>query len=390
MKNKRLYFKICFYRFIFKLKSLFVKKNKDEYILLINFNNLGDIICDTPSIRNISKAFPNKKIIMFVRNNSCVELLNSNPYIFKAIEMPHSSEPLKNYFKFAKKFLKHNFAFSMQFSRPFDEYKRSYLPFLLNIKHRYGLIQQGREKEYNKAFNHKIFLDNTTTRIEESLLLVKMLGIKIDNKKTDCFYDQTSVVKQNFGSYIIVQVCATLQCRMWHYTNFIELIKRILNKYPTVNILLTGVKKEKEYIEHIKNQCESDRVFVLCDINLSTLMDCIKNAKMIITNDTGPFHFAKALGVPSLTLFGISPPEYIIEKNDKNCYFLRGEKTCKANCKVKNSSNEINCLLFGKENKSCEQIYKRNPFANCINTIEVDDVFNLFEKIIIKENIKFH
>ena len=164
--------------------------NKEDAILLLNYNNLGDIICDTPSLRNIRKAYPKEKIIFLVRNQGCVELLSSCPYIDEAIEMPHSKDDLEVYYDFCKKLKKYHFIFSIQFVRPFNEVNRTHIPYMLGIEKRYGLIQSEYKSMYEKAFTDYYLLDNTTTRTEESLKILELLNIKVDNKKTECWYDE--------------------------------------------------------------------------------------------------------------------------------------------------------------------------------------------------------
>jgi len=363
---KKSFFKVCFFRTLFFVKRIFVRKNRKKFILLINYNNLGDLVCDTPSLINIRKAYPSHKIIFFVRNQSCVEFIKTCPYIDTVIEMPHSNESFRNYKKFANRFLKYKFDFSIQFVRPFNEYYRTYLPYMMCIKQRYGLIQMGYEKIYDKAFTKKVFLNNTTTRTEEYLLLLKSANIEIDNDKTECWLDEKKVKKLNYTNYIVIQTCATLNSRMWHKKRFIELINKITNNHKDLTILLTGVKKEESYINQIKQSCNNVKnVHVVCDINISTLLSLIKNAKMLITNDTGPFHFARAFNIAQIAIFGISPPEYLIKEQTEKCICFRGSNICNLDCDVKNNDC-INTYKHGR-NSHC-----------CINNVSVDEVYKSF------------
>lgn len=358
-------------RLYFKIKSFFLRKNDEEYILLINFNNLGDLVCDTPSLRNIRREYKSARIIMLVRNQSCIEFMKLCPYIDEVIEMPHSKDSLKEYARFAESLRKYNFIFSLQFVRPFMEIKRTYLPYILNIKSRYGLLQKPYKKYYKFAFTDFILLNNTTTRTEESLSLVRLLHIEIDNENTECWIDENSVSAEDFGQYIIIQTCATMKCRMWHQSNFVRLIDNILKTY-NIKILLTGTKNEFNYINKIRDLCiEKENIVALCDINISTLLYYLKHAKFLITNDTGPFHFARAFNVPTIVLFGISPPEYLIRNKLNSCIALRGAIECSENCYIGKMTNY-----------SCKKVYKIfGDTCHCINNIAVNDVFNEVNKL---------
>ncbi len=352
-----------------KLKSINSTK-KEDAILLINYNNLGDIICDTPSLRNLRKSYPKYKIIFLVRNQACIELMKKCPYVDKTIEMPHSRDSLDIYYEFCKKLKKYNFIFSMQFVRPFNEIKRTHIPYMLNIENRYGLIQPSYKDQYDRAFTKFFLLNNTTTRTEESLELLKLLNIKIDNEKTECWYDSKKIMHLNHKNYILVQTCATMECRMWHRSKFIELIKKILEYDSAIEILLTGTPNEDEYIEKIYNKISDKRIFKYTNLNIDTLLAYIKNARLVITNDTGPYHFARAFDTKRIVLFGISPKKYLINKKERNSIELIGTNKCPKDCSIK------------KINKNCDKIYKMyGDKYNCINTIEIETVFNSVIKL---------
>lgn len=342
-----------------------INTGKIKSILLINFNNLGDLICDTPSIRNLRRYYQKEKIILLVRNGSCMELMNNFEYIDEVLEMPHSRDDLSVYYDFCKKIKKYNFVLSIQFVRPFNEVNRTYIPYMLNIPMRLGLLQETYLEKYKNAFTNYLVLKNDTTRIEESLNLVKLLGIEIDSSKTECFINRKNIMHFNHRNYIIVQVCATMKCRMWHKYNFINLIKLILEKYEDIDILLTGVQAESKYIDYIVAKVNNYRVYKYTNINLDTLLNYIKHARLVITNDTGPFHFARAFDTKRIVLFGISPRSYLINTREKNSLELCGNNKCPANCFV------------SQIEKNCNKIYKVfGEQYNCINTINYIDVFN--------------
>jgi len=353
-----------------KINSINSIKNEDA-ILLINYNNLGDLICDTPSLRNIRKSYPKDKIILLVRNQTCINLMNNCPYVDQVLEMPHSKDSIDVYYDFCLKLNKYNFKFSIQFVRPFNELYRTYLPYMLGIKKRLGLIQKEYEEKYKKAFTDYYFLENNTTRTQESLELLKLLNIKIDNSKTECFINEKNITHFKHKNYIIIQTCATMECRMWHRNNFIELINKITKKYPDIDILLTGSKNEDDYINNIYLEVNNKRVYKYTDINIDTLLNYIKNAKLVITNDTGPYHFARAFDTKRVVIFGISPRNYLIKEKEKNSIELCGNNRCPANCKIK--SIDKDCIKKYK-------VYGDN--YNCINTVSVEDVLNASIKIL--------
>lgn len=371
-KENRLLASLFSLKLILRIFAFFKKKEKNKTILLINYNNLGDIICDTPSLRNIRKAYQEERVILLVRNQGCIELMKKCPYIDMAIEMPHSRDSLKEYFSFCKKLLKYDFIFSMQFVRPFFEIKRSHIAYLLGIKERYGLIQNGFEEYYRKTFTHCFYLKNNTTRTEESLELLRLKKIPIDSEETECWIDHSNVQMHYEQRYIVIQTCATMLGRMWHNVLFTELIDRFCEEY-NASILLTGTQEEFAYISNIRNNCHyKEKIEIVCNINIDTLLELISKAELMVTNDTGPFHFARALDTPLVALFGISPPEYLLREETKQCKILRGRATCNKSCRIGIDSRY-----------ECKKIYKMfGDEYHCINNISAEDVMRKINELI--------
>ncbi len=357
---------VYFYHIIFCFISVFIKKEKRKTILLINYNNLGDLVCDTPSLRSLRNFYKNEQIIMLVKNKASMDFLSYCPYIDKIIEMPHSRDSLKKFFKFALKFKRINFLLSIQFVRPFDQMYRTMLPFILNIKQRLGLKQLDKKYRYLGSFTTSIKLDNTSSRIEESLNLIKKLNIPILGTHTECWYNENDVKHKITNDYIVIQTQATMQARIWHKSNYAELINLITAKYHDLKIVLTGTEKESLIINEIKSKCQkTELVYIYDDLSISNLLYIIKHSKLLITNDTGPLHFAHAFNIPTIAIFGISPPEYLYPSSF-NYHYIKGIRHCPADCQFRSAE--------------CFSIYKHNiKDLPCINTVNINDVFNLFQ-----------
>ena len=81
-----------------------IKTGKKEAILLVNYNNLGDLICDTPSLRNLRREYPNQEIVFLVRNPACVDLMTNCPYVDKVIEMFNKTKNNREFIEMVKKY----------------------------------------------------------------------------------------------------------------------------------------------------------------------------------------------------------------------------------------------------------------------------------------------
>lgn len=116
------------------------------------------------------------------------------------------------------------------------------------------------------------------------------------------------------GNYIIINPNASdLRIeRRWSAQNFAALIQNILEKYPELTILLIGSASEREHTQSVMTSISSNRVINMAGkTSMDELIGLIKNAQLVITNDTGPMHIAFACKAPTVCLFGpCSPDQY--------------------------------------------------------------------------------
>jgi ADP-heptose:LPS heptosyltransferase len=74
-------------------------------------------------------------------------------------------------------------------------------------------------------------------------------------------------------------------------------------------VVLTGTRHERPLAEHIAHLARLDPASVLAGrTDLADLASVVAGARRVVSCDTGIAHLATALGVPSVTLFGPSPP----------------------------------------------------------------------------------
>ncbi|HEX3890458.1 MAG TPA: glycosyltransferase family 9 protein, partial [Verrucomicrobiae bacterium] len=64
--------------------------------------------------------------------------------------------------------------------------------------------------------------------------------------------------------------------------------------------------REMALLQELKNLVPE--IIALPPLDLATLLAVIKRARACVSNDTGPMHFAAGLGVPTIGLFGFTPP----------------------------------------------------------------------------------
>ncbi len=97
--------------------------------------------------------------------------------------------------------------------------------------------------------------------------------------------------------------------RRWMPERFAELIRRILAANDDVLVLITGAPSERAEAEDLARQCGSNRCIAFAGHStLTDLPALYELAAVMVTNDSGPAHFAAASGLPTIVLFGPETP----------------------------------------------------------------------------------
>ncbi len=97
--------------------------------------------------------------------------------------------------------------------------------------------------------------------------------------------------------------------RRWMPERFVELIRRVLAANDDVLVLITGAPGERAEAEKLAALCASDRCIVFAGYSTLTDLPALYSlAVVMVSNDSGPAHFAAASGLPTIVLFGPETP----------------------------------------------------------------------------------
>lgn len=150
-----------------------------------------------------------------------------------------------------------------------------------------------------------------------------------------------------------------LPIRNWPRPKFVELARRFLERDKSALVVLMGVPDGEETIAEIHKSVNDPRCvnFVGCTRDLEDVLQLCHMAQVLVTNDSGPAHFATLTPIPIVTLFGPETPVL---------YGPRGAQT-------KNIFAGLSCspclTAFNHRNSPCSDNV-------CLQTISVDEVFD--------------
>lgn len=107
--------------------------------------------------------------------------------------------------------------------------------------------------------------------------------------------------------------------RRWPMDKYVQLITQLTSRGEQV--VLVGAKSEASYVGKIMGlltpAARARTIDTSAKLSLGELFALIKSAACVVTNDTGPMHFAIALDRPTVCLFGpVSPDHYGVRKSN--------------------------------------------------------------------------
>jgi ADP-heptose:LPS heptosyltransferase len=110
-----------------------------------------------------------------------------------------------------------------------------------------------------------------------------------------------------------------LPLRRWDRSRYAELARRLLASDPGLFVLLTGNQAEARETEALAGEVASPRcVSVAGKTTLPQLLALYAESRVLVTNDSGPAHFAALTPIEVVTLFGPETPALFAARTPRN------------------------------------------------------------------------
>jgi heptosyltransferase-2 len=306
---------------------------QDENILVWLPSPMGDAVLCTPALRAVRRHFESSKITFYT--NSVVRQVLS-PGCFNDVWLEQKE---KNPFKIAKKFSEHKFTSAVLFKNSFASALTS---FVAAIPSRIGYAREGRgflltEKLYPPKLSATGF--KPFSMIDYYLTIASWLGCDTSDRNLELLIDSQAGVtlKAKFPEFaetdglivVLVPGGAFGPSKCWLSERFAQTADWLINNCrATVVVSVSPIAAEKRIADEI---CTSGthRLINLADrpLSLGELKSLFSLASLVITNDTGPRHIAKALQCKIISLFGPNNPAWT-ETDYQDEIQIVGEAPC--------------------------------------------------------------
>ena len=279
-------------------------------ILVIQNKRIGDVLISSVIANNIKQVFPDSKIDYFVYDYTA-SVLTNNPNIDFVIEANDKNlKNVFNLFKAIRKVKKQNYDIIFD---PYAKFQSRLMCLFSKAEYRIGLKRKHKTLKL-PFYTHPIsFLDHKTKicgkAIEDRINLISsVFDLKEPDYNPKLFLTEEEKVYNKLASYnkpvIMFGVLGSTPQKSMPYEYIAELIDYVASKY-SVNILFNYAPHQKEEAIKIYDLC-NEKTAIILDIYEKDFRDfiCLMNAcDMLIANEGGIVHIAKALNKPTFTIF---------------------------------------------------------------------------------------
>ena len=288
-------------------------KQEHDGILLIRLDLIGDFVLWLDSAQAYRRLYPNRKITLAV-NSACIDLAEALPHWDEVISLNVQRLRTDYIYRLCMlvKLKQGNFAVAIQptFSREFvgDLALRASC-----ATERIGYVGDAN----NIPIITKSITDHWYTKLITNDLKNKMeLNINAHFvRELGChdFLSSTPVIHQKITlpddlrfntPYVVIAPGASWRSKMWPVEHFADLIKHLVLKFDG-RIILCGGPSDRDACAEIKRLVFPIALKDLaCRTSLPELLEVIRHAELLITNDSAPVHLAAAVSTPSICILG--------------------------------------------------------------------------------------
>ncbi|MFY9153865.1 MAG: glycosyltransferase family 9 protein [Prolixibacteraceae bacterium] len=266
--------------------------------LIIRFSSIGDIVLTSPVVRCLKTQFPDAEIHFLTKKRNA-DLLQANPYIDK----------IK--------------VFSDSLSETIRDLKTENYSYVIDLHSnirslRVKLCLKAKSYSFNKLNIRKFFLIKLKINtmpdrhiVDRNMDTIQPFKIVNDGKGLDHFISHEDEIDLNdlpekFRSgYIALVLAGTYVTKRMPSFKYRKLISE--SRFPFV---LLGGKSERIAAENILSWNTGNVIDFTGKLRINQSASLVKNARLVIANDTGLMHIAAAYRKKILSVWGNTSPDF--------------------------------------------------------------------------------
>ena len=266
--------------------------------LVVRFSSIGDIVLTTPIVRCLKTQVKDAEVHYLIKKQY-ESIIKVNPYIDKVYSLEG------NFNELAKRLKREHYHYIIDLHKNLRTFR---------LKSQLGILTFTFNKlNYKKwlLVNFKINRLPDIHIVDRYFKSVEVFDVRNDNKGLDYYITEGDKVDINNSNtelnngYIAFAIGARHFTKQLPDDKIITLCNKI--RYPVV---LLGGKEDFDKGEIIRNST-GNRVFNYCGkLSINQSASIIKQAKLVISHDTGMMHIAAAFEKKIISIWGNTVPEF--------------------------------------------------------------------------------
>lgn len=340
-------------------------------ILLTRIDRIGDVVLTTPVFRAVRECFPKAWIAAMVRSETR-EIVEGNPYIDEVMVYDKEGKeksPFKT-FLFGLGLRRKKFDLVINFH---PTHRVHWVSFVAGIPVRIGYAKKSGWLLTRKIEDQK--KKGLKSEASYNFDLLRLLGIPepekmelffpLRDKNREAFEDSARQAGLDSAAqpYVVLNPSASCPSKMWPAERFAKLGDALWDRYGLRSVLI-GSERDKGVSEKAARLMRYTPADLTGRLTLGMLGWCLRGARLLVSNDSGPVHIGVACETPVLSIFGrnqagLGPRRWgplgdksrVVQK-DVGCYFCLAH-----NCRI-----HFLCLEVLSVEEVLEAVRAMEPF----------------------------
>jgi len=296
-------------------------------ILLLQLKRIGDLILTTPSIAALREKFPDASLSLVV-SPAVTELLPAITGVDKVFTVRGKTDDAFDWIALSLG----RFDYCLDFTR---NDRSAFLTFLSGARKRItsdhpNLRTKLRAKSYNEFVESPVGFLHT---VDYHLALLKPLGIEDASRTIRLELPESKVQTADEllsaagvgEEFVIFHPGSARAEKFWEANRWGEVIDQCVRQ-TGMKCVITGGRSaiEQAQIAAIKAATKSDVIDLSGKTSLLTLAALVRKARLLVTVDSAPMHFAAAWETPQVVLFGPTNPFHWHPRSESAMVLLGG------------------------------------------------------------------
>lgn len=294
-------------------------------IVISKYLGMGSIIQATPFIRSVHARYPEARII-FLTGRECVKLAERLEYIDEILVIDDRTllTVCLSSLRAVRTMMRRKV--DLFFDLEIYSFYASLMALLSLARNRIGFFRQSAEHRRGN-YTHLVYFNTHFPLRYVYLQLARLIGcpavepdtlgkLHVDEKDRYTVIDKLRRMGLPDKSYILVTPNTSEfgTERRWPPERFAAVIGRVVQE-THYHVILPGIASEhalnQTVVHHVPTSGQAHVSNLAGALSIGEFLALMEKAAAIITNDTGPMHMAWAMGIPTVSLFGMcSPAKY--------------------------------------------------------------------------------